>query len=237
MKDVLDMHMHTIMSGHAYSSLSEMIAAGRQKGLSLIGVTEHAPALPGTCHDMYFHNFKVIDRNQCGIMLMMGAEVNVMSYDGSVDMPVTTLKKLDYAIISLHEQCIKPGNAADNTRALLRAMENPYVSIIGHPDNGMYPIDFLAVVQAAKKNNVLLELNNSSYKPDSGRIHSRENALIMLELCKKYEVSVIMDSDAHIDADVGNHKYVYEILQQSGFPEELVVNTDADKFRRYLKHH
>jgi putative hydrolase len=59
----------------------------------------------------------------------------------------------------------------------------------------------------------------------------------MLELCKKYEVSVIMDSDAHIDADVGNHKYVYEILQQSGFPEELVVNTDADKFRRYLKHH
>ncbi|WP_196601861.1 phosphatase [Pectinatus frisingensis] len=237
MKDVLDMHMHTIMSGHAYSSLSEMIVAGRQKGLSLIGVTEHAPALPGTCHDMYFHNFKVIDRNQCGIMLMMGAEVNVMSYDGSVDMPVTTLKKLDYAIISLHEQCIKPGNAADNTRALLRAMENPYVSIIGHPDNGMYPIDFLAVVQAAKKNNVLLELNNSSYKPDSGRIHSRENALIMLELCKKYEVSVIMDSDAHIDADVGNHKYVYEILQQSGFPEELVVNTDADKFRRYLKHH
>ena len=237
MKDVLDMHMHTIMSGHAYSSLSEMIAAGRQKGLSLIGVTEHAPALPGTCHDMYFHNFKVIDRNQCGMMLMMGAEVNVMSYDGSVDMPVTTLKKLDYAIISLHEQCIKPGNAADNTRALLRAMENPYVSIIGHPDNGMYPIDFLAVVQAAKKNNVLLELNNSSYKPDSGRIHSRENALIMLELCKKYEVSVIMDSDAHIDADVGNHKYVYEILQQSGFPEELVVNTDADKFRRYLKHH
>ena len=237
MKDVLDMHMHTIMSGHAYSSLSEMIAAGRQKGLSLIGVTEHAPALPGTCHDMYFHNFKVIDRNQCGIMLMMGAEVNVMSYDGSVDMPVTTLKKLDYAIISLHEQCIKPGNAADNTRALLRAMENPYVSIIGHPDNGMYPIDFLAVVQAAKKNNVLLELNNSSYKPDSGRIHSRKNALIMLELCKKYEVSVIMDSDAHIDADVGNHKYVYEILQQSGFPEELVVNTDADKFRRYLKHH
>ncbi|WP_196590789.1 phosphatase [Pectinatus frisingensis] len=237
MKDVLDMHMHTIMSGHAYSSLSEMIAAGRQKGLSIIGVTEHAPALPGTCHDMYFHNFKVIDRNQCGMMLMMGAEVNVMSYDGSVDMPVTTLKKLDYAIISLHEQCIKPGNVADNTRALLRAMENPYVSIIGHPDNGMYPIDFLAVVQAAKKNNVLLELNNSSYKPDSGRIHSRENALIMLELCKKYEVSVIMDSDAHIDADVGNHKYVYEILQQSGFPEELVVNTDADKFRRYLKHH
>ncbi|WP_182187091.1 phosphatase [Pectinatus frisingensis] len=237
MKDVLDMHMHTIMSGHAYSSLSEMIAAGRQKGLSLIGVTEHAPALPGTCHDMYFHNFKVIDRNQCGMMLMMGAEVNVMSYDGSVDMPVTTLKKLDYAIISLHEQCIKPGNAADNTRALLRAMENPYVSIIGHPDNGMYPIDFLAVVQAAKKNNVLLELNNSSYKPDSGRIHSRENALIMLELCKKYEVSVIMDSDAHIDADVGNHKYVYEILQQSDFPEELVVNTDANKFRRYLKHH
>lgn len=234
-KDILDMHMHTFMSGHAYSTLSEMVAAGRQKGLELIGVSEHAPSIPGSCNDMYFHNFKVIDRHPQDIELMMGAEVNIMSYDGSLDMPISTLKKIDYAIVSLHEQCIKPGTKEENTAALLRAAENPYIKIIGHPDNGNYPIDFEAVVKAAKQNNVLLELNNSSYGPKSGRIHSKENALVMLNFCKKYEASVVLDSDAHIDLDVGNHRYTYDILKKADFPEELVVNTDINKFKQYIK--
>ncbi|WP_196604396.1 phosphatase [Pectinatus haikarae] len=231
MKDILDMHMHTIVSGHAYSTLSEMIAAGKSGKLHLIGVTEHAPALPGTCHDMYFHNFKVIDRHPGNIELMMGAEVNIMDYNGVLDMPENTLKKLDYAIASLHDQCIAPGSERENTTALIKAMENPYIKIIGHPDNGAYPVDFEAVVKAARQYNVLLELNNSSYAPQSGRIKSRENALLMLAWCKKCRVSVILDSDAHIDADVGNHKYIYDILEQADFPEELVVNTSVDKVK------
>ncbi|WP_196593314.1 phosphatase [Pectinatus sottacetonis] len=235
MNDFLDMHMHTIMSGHAYSTLSEMITAGEKKGLRLMGITEHAPAMPGTCHEIYFHNFKVINRHYHNMELMMGSEVNIMDHAGNLDMTETTLAKLDYAIASFHEPCISPGNKKENTTALLHVLENPYIKIIGHPDNGAYPIDFTAIVKSAKKNNVLLELNNSSYGPKSGRIHSRENAAVMLNLCKKYGACVIMDSDAHIHTDVGNHDYIYDLLQQVDFPEELIVNSSINKFKDYLQ--
>lgn len=231
MNDVLDMHMHTIVSGHAYSTLSEMVAAGKHKKLQLIGITEHAPALPGTCHDMYFRNFKVINRHPGNIELMMGAEVNIMDYDGNLDMREDTLQRLDYGIASFHEQCIKPGSKEENTAALLNAIKNPYIKIIGHPDNGAYPVDFDVIAKTASQNNVLLELNNSSYSPRSGRINSRENGRLMLSFCKKYNTSVILDSDAHIADDVGNHKYIYDLLAQIDFPEKLIVNTDVDKLK------
>ena len=47
---VLDLHTHTIVSGHAYSTLREMAKAASDKGLELLGITEHAPKMPGTCH-------------------------------------------------------------------------------------------------------------------------------------------------------------------------------------------
>ena len=53
---VLDLHTHTVASGHAYCSLREMAKAAADKGLELLGITEHAPSMPGTCHKFYFHN-------------------------------------------------------------------------------------------------------------------------------------------------------------------------------------
>ena len=49
-----DLHTHTIASGHAYSTIKEMAHSAAQKGLKLLGITEHAPKMPGTCHDFYF---------------------------------------------------------------------------------------------------------------------------------------------------------------------------------------
>ena len=234
MKDLLDVHMHTLASGHAYSTPREMVTAARQKGLQLIGMSEHAPHMPGTCHEFYFCNFKVIRPERPGIEILMGAELNIIDYAGSTDLSENMLKRLDYAIASLHEPCIDPGTKAQNTAAMIGAMHNPHVKIIGHPDNGCYPVDFEAVVKAAKACHVLLEINNSSYDPQSSRIHSRENALTMLRLCKQYEVSVILDSDAHIDLDVGNHARSLEVVQAADFPEALIVNTSVDKFKAFL---
>lgn len=56
----------------------------------------------------------------------------------------------------------------------------------------------------------------------------------MLELCRKHHVSIIMDSDAHSDADVGNHTRAQALLEEIGFPEELVVNTSIDKAADYI---
>lgn len=70
-KSVLDLHTHTVASGHAYCSLREMARAASDKGLELLGITEHAPMMPGTCHEFYFNNLKVVPRELYGIQLLL----------------------------------------------------------------------------------------------------------------------------------------------------------------------
>ena len=65
MNYLLDSHTHTIASGHAYNTIYEMAHSAADKGLSLLGITEHAMAMPGTCHELYFMNLKVVPRTLC----------------------------------------------------------------------------------------------------------------------------------------------------------------------------
>lgn len=230
MKDILDVHVHTTASGHAYSTLSEVIAAAKKKNLELVGIADHAPLMPGATHDFYYLNFKVIRREIDGIKIAMGAELNIIDYSGSTDLPAQILKRIDYAIASLHNPCIDPGNLAENTAAIIGAMRNPHVVIIGHPDNPNYPVDFDAVARAAKENHVLLEINNSSYYAGGHRDGSAKTAALMLTACKKFGTEIIMGSDAHFDQDVGNHELSQKILADNNFPAELVINSSVEKF-------
>lgn len=235
MKDILDMHTHTIASGHAYNTIKEMAQAARDKGLDILGIAEHAPALPGTCHAFYFYNFKAIDRFAYGIELMLGAELNIIDYNGGVDLPEELLKRIDYTVASFHEPCLAPGSKEQNTAAMIGAIENPYVNIIGHPDNGNYEIDYEAVVLAAKKHQTLLEINNSSLRPTSNRPNAWNNDRLLLHLCKKHEVSVILDSDAHFETQVGAHNYCWTLIEETSFPQELIVNDSREKLMQFLK--
>ena len=214
---VLDLHTHTIASGHAYNTLREMAKAASDKGLSVLGITEHAPKMPGTCHSFYFHNLKTVPRELYGIRLLLGSEVNIMDFEGNIDLEERDLKGMDIIIASLHTPCIKPGSVRENTTAYLKAMENPYVNIIGHPDDGRYPVDYRALVEGAKEKGKVLELNNHSLDPKCFRRDARENDLKMLELCKEYAVPVIMGSDAHFDTLIGEFSMAKRTAGGSGF--------------------
>ena len=141
---------------------------------------------------------------------------------------------LDFAIASIHDPCYTSGTVAQNTAAYLGAMKNPAVQIIGHPDDGRFPVDYETLVCAAKENHVLLEVNSSSLHPQCHRLNAKENYITMLELCRRHRVSVILDSDAHSDADVGNHIRAWELLHEIDFPEELVVNSSIEKAAQYI---
>lgn len=234
MIDILDAHTHTIASGHAYSTLQEMINSAKAKGLKLLGITEHTTNMPGTCSEIYFYNFKVIPRQQDNLLIRMGAEINIIDYKGTMDLSEKGFSKIDYGIASLHDICIKPGNQEENTFTIIEAMKHPKIKIIGHPDNGYYPVDYEKLALAAKEYNVLLELNNSSVSPKGERLNSRENMKLMLKYCAQYETNLIIDSDAHIANDVGNHEYVHQILAEMNFPSTLIVNTSVDKFKKFI---
>ena len=117
MIDLMDLHTHTLACGHAYNTLYEMARSASEKGVPLFGSSDHAPAMPGSCHKYYFTNFRVIPRTLFGMPLLMGAELNITDFDGQVDLPQDILRKMDYAIASIHIQCIDRGTAADYTRA------------------------------------------------------------------------------------------------------------------------
>lgn len=231
---VLDLHTHTIASGHAYNTLREMAKAASDKGLSVLGITEHAPKMPGTCHSFYFHNLKTVPRELYGIRLLLGSEVNIMDFEGNIDLEERDLKGMDVIIASLHTPCIKPGSVRENTTAYLKVMENPYVNIIGHPDDGRYPVDYRALVEGAKEKGKVLELNNHSLDPKCFRRDARENDLKMLELCKEYAVPVIMGSDAHFDTLIGEFSMAKKLLEEVDFPEELVLNRSVEALQGHV---
>ena len=231
---VLDLHTHTVASGHAYCSLREMAKVASEKGLEVLGVTEHAPEMPGTCHQYYFDNLRVVPREMYGIQLLLGSEVNILDARGTVDLPERTLERMDVVIASLHIPCMKPGSKLENTESYLNVMKNPYVNIIGHPDDGRYEIDYEALVQGAKEYGKILELNNHSMEPDCNRQNAVENDRVMLELCKKYQVPVVMDSDAHFDLLIGEFDLARNLLEKLDFPEELVLNRSVDAIRKYV---
>ena len=115
--DILDLHTHTIMSGHAYSTMQEMIRSASEKDVKLLGITEHAPRIPGACHPFYFINFKVVPREQFGVKLILGCELNIIDYEGHIDLEPRYLNGLDYAVASIHEPCYDSGTVAQNTES------------------------------------------------------------------------------------------------------------------------
>ena len=205
MKNVMDLHTHTVVSGHAYNTLREMARAAADKGLEVLGITEHGPSMPGSCQNFYFHNLKILPREMYGVRLLLGTEANIVNYDGKLDLSQRELESLDLVIASMHLPCVKAGTKEENTRAYLKVMENPYVDIIGHPDDGRYAIDYERLVRKAKEYHVLLEINNNSLNPRGFRLDTAPNDRKMLKLCKEYQVPVILGSDAHVVTEVGNH--------------------------------
>lgn len=233
-RDVVDLHTHTIASGHAYSTIQEMIAGAAECGLELLGFTEHAPAAPGACHESYFRNLRVIPRRQQGIRLLFGAELNIISCDGSTDLRDEVSERLDFCIASLHVFCMAPGSAVQNTAAVLGAMKKPWVKVIGHPDDGRYPLDYDTIAAAAAEHRVLLEINNASLDPQGFRPRAWENSLALLQFCRKYRTPVVMSSDAHVVQAVGAHELCREAIAAAGMPEELVLNNSPQRVLEYM---
>lgn len=232
----LDIHTHTIVSGHAFSTLTEMVTEAQRKGLTVYGITEHAPNVPGTCFFIYFRNLHVVPRQWGNMRLLLGAELNILDTTGRLDDDEGYFHLLDLRIAGIHSVCWQGGTVAENTTGMINAIRNPWVNIISHPGDGTADIMFEPVVLAAKETGTLLEINNSSLKPCRGKIaKALPNNLEILRLCKKYEVPVILGSDAHIHFDIANYDNLWPLLAESDFPEELIMNDKPKKFMSWLE--
>ncbi len=233
--NLIDLHTHTLASGHAYSTLSENAAAAKCHGLKILGVSDHAPQMPGAAHLFYFRNLHVIPETLQGVRILKGAELNILDCEGQVDLDEKTLEQLDYAIASLHVPCYSPQHSCQqNTAALIAAAHHPRVKILGHPDDSRFPIDQRAVAEACLQTRTLIEVNNSSLSPHSSRSGGWENMRSMLQHCAELKVPVLFGSDAHFCEQIGRFDLCRQLCAEVGFPGELIVNDQPERIQEFF---
>ena len=234
MNILLDVHTHTVSSGHAYSSLQEMVQTASEKGLQILGITEHGPSIPGTCPLLYFKNMGVIPRIINGVRLLMGCEINILDTEGHLDIDDSMMENLDIRIAGIHSICWKGGTKEQNTQGVIAAIRNPNIQIICHPGDGTAELDFEPMVLAAKESNTLIEINNHSLAPFRKKGMAAEYNRKILHYCKQYEVPIILGSDAHISYQVADYERLYPLLNETEFPDGLVMNYWPEKFMQYI---
>ena len=234
MKYLSDLHTHSIVSGHAYTTLLENINYCAEKGIKILGTSEHAPTMPGAPHYWYFGNMKVVPRVINGVTILRGCEANILDIDGSLDMTDESSRNLDYMIASFHEPVFKPKSKEENTAAILNVMDKyDKVEILGHLGNPNYELDYEAIVKKAKEKNIMIEINNSSLL-GSSRVGSDVNFKKVALLCREIGTKVILTSDSHINTCIGVFNKGIELLEEIQMPKELVMN-DPEKLIAHLK--
>lgn len=225
-----DTHTHTLMSGHAYSTLEENVAACVRSGMEGFAITDHGPAMEGAPRPIYFMNLTALPREIDGIRILRGAEANIVGFDGRLDLPDSVLKRLDVCVASYHEICLRPGSPADHTAAWLAVLKNPYVDIVGHSGRGPYPYDLEAVMAACRQQDKLIEINNHSLKDSANDDTCREIAVA----CRQYGVKIVVNSDAHLSRQIGQVQNSLKLLAAIDFPPDLIVNKTYAEFRTWL---
>lgn len=228
-----DLHLHTLVSTHAYSTIQEYVDRAKKVGLEMIAVTDHGIGIEDSPHRWHFSEMHSIVPNVIDdVYVLHGVEANIMSHDGKIDMTEKILNNLNWVIASYHIHCIEPGTVEEHTNAYLNLMENNYIDVIGHSGSVDYMYDYEKVIKKAAQYNKIIEINEKTF---STRTESIENCVKIAKLCKKYGTKISVNSDSHFTSSLGYYPNSIKMLDEIDFPEELIVNLNAKRVIEYIK--
>ena len=221
-----DLHVHTDFSD-GKNSVEEMVCGALIRNLSAIAITDHSPSLLYRRYsdDSYlFEQHEVIDhlckKYSTQITILKGIEADILP-NGAIDLSVSMLKKMDIVVASLHVELDQPRE--EITARLIRAIENPFVDIIGHPGGRLYSmaditdLDWDRVFRAAAYNQVALEINSHKFHP----LFDDEKARQAVAL----GVPIALDSDSHSTSMLDQSRFGIFIARRAGLSSDQVINT------------
>jgi putative hydrolase len=227
-----DMHCHSLASVHAYSTVREIAECASAVGLKAFALTDHAPLSPDSPHIWHFENMKCLPKKIHGVYVIKGAEANIDS-DGNIDLSDTLLGKLEWVVASLHNSVVKGNPTGDFSDLYIKAAKNyPDIDVIGHCTMNSFPFDYERVLKIFKEYEKLVEINESSINNHDGAV---KNCIRILEICKKYEIPVTVDTDAHYCELVGITSSAEKLIEETGFPKKLIVNSEAGRIFEFIK--
>ncbi len=220
-----DLHVHTKASDGSYT-LEEMAMAAQRRGYQYIAITEHTQQTRiahGLDEKRLTERLKRIDRlneKQSGFLILKSAEVDILE-DGTLDLPNRILKELDLTVCSVHSNFNL--SLKKQTERIVRAMDNPYFNILGHPTGRLigerepYAVDLKQIMDAASERGCYLELNA---QPD--RLDLRD---IDCKAAKDFGIKVAISSDAHKISDFNNMRYGVDQARRGWLEASDALNT------------
>lgn len=253
-----DTHTHTLYSRHAYSTIEENVRAAAARGIRLLASTDHFS-------DMLFDDYKSIKNYQyflCtgnwprqwnGVTLLSGCEADIVDMEGhlfghDIEIAKSTIGdtydpprnlqemvfgKMDFVIASVHAKRHTEGQTiAANTRMYIKAMENPKVFFIGHIGRAGVPFELDEVLKTAKDLNKPIEINEHSFSWEG---HHQQVCRDIAVRCAEMGTQICVNTDAHMSIEVGSTDKAQSMLEEIGFPQELIINRTRESFLEGLK--
>jgi putative hydrolase len=188
--------------------------------------------MPGAPPLYFFKHLDMLPRKIGGVFVVRGVEANVLDTNGNIDFDYYYADSIEWVIASIHDNVVVPGGRETHTNIWLRVAENPIVDVIGHCGSPLYPFHHDEVIKAFGKNNKIVEINVGSIKSRPG---SKSICTEIARVCKKYDVRVVVNSDAHFHTDIGNLNAGIDLLKEVDFPEELVINSSGERLYTAFK--
>lgn len=230
----VDLHTHSLMSGHGLNTVSEMATEAKRKGLHILGIADHGPSMEGAPHEGYFWiSDKLNDLK--GIKILLGAEVNIINKNGKIDLNDNYLSEQRIVIAGIHDKTPYKGSSEDHTAALVNAMRNKYVKIISHPFRMEFKVNIKKIVEVACSTKTLLELNDQLFEKESKNDGFLEAYTKLVGLCKKSGLPIIIGSDAHVANRIGEDKNVLRVKRLIGLTENMIINNREKDLELFLK--
>jgi putative hydrolase len=234
---MIDLHTHSIASGHALNTVYELAQHANINGISVLGITEHGPAMKGAPHDEYFWISDKLNE-LFGVKILLGIEANILNVNGELDLSVDLLKLQKVVSASIHNFTPYCSNSLENnTKSIINAMKNPFVKIITHPYTPGFSVDIKEICKYSVKTNTLLEINNQLFSRISASNINNilENYKTLINECKKNNFPVIFGSDAHIAKDIGNFTDILKYNDILEITDEMIINKNKELLLKYLK--
>ncbi|MCQ8212901.1 phosphatase [Cetobacterium somerae] len=232
----IDLHIHTNVNPHAFSTLEENIKAAAKKNMDIIAITNHGPALQDTPHWWHLVNIAILPDIIEGVRVIKSVEANILDENGTLDINQKIYEKMELVLAGFHtvDEYGDISNIEKNTTAILNLIKKQKADIIVHLGNPIFPVDYERIVKVAKENNVALEVNNTSLGTIT-RVGSKKNCKKMLELAKKERCYISLGTDAHYSGHIGEFQRAIELLEEVNYPEDLIINSSKETFEKFLK--
>jgi len=232
-----DVHMHTVETD-GRNTIEEMAEAARERGYEYMAITDHsknlafANGLTDKRALAHIERIRAVEKKMKGIRIFTGIEVDILG-DGSLDLSDSVLEQMDIVIASVHSQFSQ--DRATMTDRLLKAIANPNTSLIGHPTGRLllrrdaYQFDLDAVLKAAAKHKVAMELNSYPDRLDLNDVH--------LRLARQHGVKIVINTDSHHTSHMEKLHYGVTQARRAWLTKDDVLNTlPGQEFARAMKH-